>query len=326
MEIYSIDEAFLNLRGVVPPERFDAYGRRIQQTVRRWTGIPVSVGIGETKALAKIAQHIAKKSPKTGGVLNLVGSPHREQALARTPVEDVWGVGWRFTKFLHRQGILTALDLSRAEDSWVKKHMTVVGLRLVRELRGEPCISMDAAPPPKQQICVSRSFGKLVTSRREMDEAIAEYTSRAAEKLRRQHSAAGAIMVFLMTNRFRDEPQFSDSTVIELPVPSDCTQELIRYATAGAGRLYQTGYRFYKAGVVLTALVPDSAVQLDLFDTKDRAGARRLMRALDEVNSRLGAGTLRYAAAGTVQRWRTKFKRRSPRYTTRWDELPVAGM
>lgn len=320
IEIYSIDEAFLDLSRIARCD-LATHGRRMRERVLRWTGIPVSVGIAETKALAKIANRFAKRSRKAGGVLDLTGSPHLERALSLTAVEDVWGVGRRYAKFLKSQGIVTALDLRDAEDSWVKKHMSVVGLRLVKELRGEPCITMEDAPSAKQQICVSRSFGRYVRTRREMDEAVAVYATRAAEKLRSQRSAAGAVMVFMMTNRFRDEPQYADSTVQELPVPSDCTQELIRYALTAAARLFKPGYRFNKAGVVLTSLVPIDQVQLDLFDRVDRDSARRLMRALDTVNTRLGAGTLRSAATGVGQEWRTRFNHRSPRYTTCWHEL-----
>lgn len=320
MEIYSIDEAFLNLTGLVQGD-LAAYGRTICATVRQWTGIPVSIGIAETKVLAKIAGRLAKKSPKARGILNLTGSPHRERALAVTPIEEVWGIGRRYAKFLRMRGIETALDLHNAEDSWVKRHLTVVGLRLVRELRGEPCLSLELSPPAKKEICVSRSFGTYVTTLDGMREAVATYVMRAAEKLRKQCSAAGTVMVFMMTNRFRDETQYAESTVTELPVPSDCTEELIHYALRGVERIYRPGFRFNKAGVVFAGLVPSNQVQTDLFDTKDRDRAGRLMQALDTVNARLGPGTLTYAVAGVKQPWRTKFMKRSPRYTTRWSEL-----
>ncbi len=320
MEIYSIDEAFLDLSGFAGTD-LDAYGREIQRTVRKWTGIPVSIGIGETKVLAKIAQQLAKRSDRAGAVLNLAGSPWRERALEQTGVGDIWGIGHQYTKFLMARGIETALALARTEDSWVKKHLTVVGLRLVRELRGEQCIGMEFAPPAKQEICISRQFGAYITTLEGMNEAVASYTTRAAEKLRRQHSAAGAVMVFIMTNRFKDEPQCADSAVLELPVASDSTDELIHYALAGTSRLFRPGYRFNKAGVILTDLVPADQVQLDLFDVKDRDGSRRLMRALDTVNARMGARTLRFAVSGVKRPWRTQFKRRTPRYTTRWEEL-----
>jgi DNA polymerase V len=203
IEVYSIDEAFLNLSGFARGSLAD-YGRLIRRTVIRWTGIPVSIGIAETKALAKIANRLAKKSPKAEGVLDLTASLYQEKALAVTDVEDVWGIGRRYAKFLKKHGIETALDLRNAEDSWVKKHLSVVGLRLVKELRGVPCISLEVDLPAKKEICVSRSFGKPVTSVWEMREAVAMYATRAGEKLRMECSAAGVIMVFMMTNRFRE--------------------------------------------------------------------------------------------------------------------------
>ncbi len=321
IEVYSIDEAFLDLTGVVHRSDRAAYGRLIRRTVKRWTGIPVSIGIAETKALAKIATRAAKKNPDSDGVMDLTGSSFQENVLAGTPIEKVWGVGRRYAKFLRRHGIESALDLRNMEDSWVKKHLSVVGLRLVWELRGITAIGMEPDPPSKQQICVSRSFGRYVRSIAEMKEAVASYVTRAGEKLRHQKSSAGAVMVFMMTNRFRDEPQYANSTVLSLPAPSDVTDELIRYALRGVEHVYRDGHRFNKAGVVLTSLVPSNQVQTSLFDTADHETSKRLMKALDSINARLGAGTLHYAASGLNPSWQTRFQRRSPRYTTRWNEL-----
>jgi DNA polymerase V len=321
MEVYSIDEAFMDLSGFAR-SNLTEYGREIRRTVGQWTGIPVSVGIAETKTLAKIANRIAKRSAKVDGVFDLTGSPYREKALSLTDVGSVWGVGRRYAKFLRKHGIKTALDLCRTEDSWVKKHMSIVGLRMVRELRGIPCISMESAPPAKKEICVSRSFGKPVRTLLEMQEAVAAYTTRAGEKLRTEHSAAGVIMVFMMTNRFKDEPQYSRSTVLELPVQTDCTQELIRYALRGTEMIFRKGYGFKKAGVVLSRIVPAGQVQTDLFDTRNRTASKELMSALDDINVRMGRDTLKYAASGLARSWKTRAEKRSPRYTTRWAELP----
>lgn len=182
---------------------------------------------------------------------------------------------------------------------------------------------METAPSAKKQICVSRSFGYPVTTLADMEEAIASYTARAAVKLRRERSAAGSVLVFLMTNRFRDEPQYIKSTIVGLPVATECSRELIKFALQGLRNIFRTGYRFKKAGVVFGDIRPAGEVQMDLFDHEDRAGAQRLMKALDAVNARMGAGVLRYAAEGVAQPWKTRFEKRSPRYTTRWTELPV---
>jgi DNA polymerase V len=320
IEVYSIDEAFLKLAGF---EHLDLteYGRTMRATVLKWVGMPVSVGIGATKTIAKAAQHIAKKSKKADGVVNLAAPKHLERALALTPVEDIWGVGHSYARFLKKNGVDTALDLRNAETGWVKKHMGIVGVRIVEELRGVPCLTLEMCPPPKKGITVSRSFGKLVDSLGGMQEAVATYATRAGEKLRRERLAAGALMIFVMTNRFRDEPQYSNSAAIELPVPSSCTPELIQYALLCLDRIYRKGYRFYKAGIILDSLVPWGMIQTDLFDVRNRDSDKRLMFALDEVNTRHGAGTLIFAASGIQRPWKTKFNRRSPRFTTRWAEL-----
>jgi len=320
IEVYSIDEAFLDFRGF---ERSDMslgeYGRLIRSTVKKWTGLPVSIGIGETKTIAKVAQRIAKKKPH--GVLNLAGSPYLDDALARTAIEDVWGIGRSHSKFLQGHGIMNALQFKEAEVGWIRKHMGVVGVRMVLELRGTSCLELEMVRPAKKCITVSRSFGKLITTFEGMCEAVSHYASRAGEKLRRGNLAAGAMMIFVMTNRFRDEPQYSNAVTIELPVPTDSTDELIEYSLRCLRSLFQKGYRYYKTGIILSDLAPASQLQSDLFDTKDRSKSKRLMQALDEVNDRFGSGTLAFAAAGIKRPWKTKFNRKSPRYTTRWDEL-----
>ncbi|MHB9029621.1 MAG: Y-family DNA polymerase [Candidatus Latescibacterota bacterium] len=320
IEVYSIDEAFLDFTGFERPEmRLSEYGRLIRTTVKKWTGLPVAVGIGETKTLAKVAQRIAKKKP--GGVLNLAGSPYIDDALARTAIEDVWGIGGSHSKLLRGHGIENALQFREAETGWVRKHMGVVGVRMVLELQGTSCMELEMVRPAKKCITVSRSFGKLINDFEGMCEAVSHYAARAGEKLRREKLAAGALMIFVMTNRFRDEPQYSNSSTIELPVPTDSTDELTAYALRCLRSLYRKGYRFYKTGIILSDLVPANQVQTDLFDTVDRDKSKRLMQALDEVNFRYGAGMLAFAAAGIKRPWKTKFNRKSPRYTTRWDEL-----
>ncbi len=325
IEVYSIDEAFMDLSGFNGPGMpLTEYGRLIRTTVKQWTGLPVSIGIGETKTIAKIAQRIAKKRPE--GVLNLAGSPYLEDALVRTPVEDVWGIGRSHTKFLRANGIENALRFRDAEEGWVRKHMGVVGVRMALELRGTSCLELEMVRPAKKCITVSRSFGKLVSTLEGMNEAVALYTARAGEKLRREHLAAGALMVFILTNRFRDEPQYSNSATVELPVPTDSTDELTAWALHALRSIYRRGYRFYKTGIILSGLVPADQIQTDLFDTRDRDKSKRLMRALDDLNYRMGAGALAFAASGIERPWKTKFNRRSPRYTTRWDELREVGV
>jgi DNA polymerase V len=323
IEVYSIDEAFLSLAGFERRNLTD-YGREIRRTVKQWTGIPVSVGIAETKALAKIANRIAKQTPDTGGVSDLLTCPDREILLGKVAVDDVWGIGPNYARLLKQHGTTTALQLIQTDDQWIRKHMGIVGVRLVYELRGHSCLDLEECPSPKQGITCSRAFGRSVSTLGEMEEAVSSYVSRAAEKLRRERLAATMLTVFVMTNEFKDEPQYCNSVTCSLPVGTDTTSELIRAALQGLRTIYQDGYWYKKVGVMFTGLSPASQVQPDFFDDQDRPRSKRLMAALDKVNDRWGSGTLEYAASGLTKTWDTKFHRRSPAYTTDWDELPVA--
>lgn len=323
LEVYSIDEAFLSMSGFTS-RNLTEYGRTIGTTVKRWTGIPVSIGIAETKTLAKVAARVAKRTKDVAGVFDLTACRDRDALLAETAVENIWGIGPNYARLLKGHGIQTALDLRGADDHWIRKHMGVVGARIVQELRGVSCLLLEECPAPKQGITVSRSFGRPVTRLAEMKEAVAFYTGRVAEKLREEKLAATVLTVFLTTNTFKDEPQYSNAVSINLPVATDSTSDLFRYALQGMARIYREGYRYNKAGVVLTALVPANQVQGNLFDHQDRERSSRLMGVLDRLNDQMGAGTLRYAAEGMTQRWKARFERRSPSYTTNWRDLPVA--
>jgi DNA polymerase V len=320
VEVYSIDEAFLNLAGCGDGD-LAAYGHCIRQTVRQWTGIPVSIGIGETKTLAKLANRVAKRMKDAQGVVDLTASSHQEEVLAAIPVQDIWGIGPSYTRLLQSHSIHTALALRQAKDWWIRKKMGVVGLRIVWELRGISCLSLIQCPPPKKSLMVSRSFGQSITTVAEMREAVATYMSRAAEKLRRGQLAAGVLTVFITTNHFSDELQYSNAVTLTLPVATNDTAELLAYALCGMEHIFQTGFRYKKAGILLTELVPAQQIQLSLFDNRDRERSARLMAAVDYINTRMGAGTIRYAAVGVRNRWKMRSTRRSPRYTTRWEEL-----
>ncbi len=322
VEVYSIDEAFLSLVGFERRNLVE-HGRLIRRTVLQWTGIPVSVGIAETKTLAKIANRIAKRTPDTGGVFDLLACPDREALLGRVAVEDVWGIGPNHARLLKQHGITTARQLAGADDQWIRKRMGVVGLRLVMELRGVSCLDLEQCPAPKQSLTCSRAFGKLINTFAEMEEAVSVYTSRVAEKLRRGGLAATVLTVCLTTNEFKEGPQYSNALTLNLPVVTDSTSELIRCALHGIRAIYRDGYLYKKAGVILTGLVPANQTQADLFDDRDRGRSKRLMSALDSINDRWGAGTLHYASSGITKAWKTQFHRRSPAYTTDWDELPV---
>jgi DNA polymerase V len=318
IEVYSIDEAFLNIAGFTCP--LTDYGRKIKNTVKQWTGMPVTVGIARTKTLAKIAGRIAKRSQKADGVLDLTDSPYLKRALNQTPVEKVWGVGSKTAIKLTKAGIETASQLRDADINWIRQRLGVVGTRTVYELRGSSCYPLEQNPPAKKSIVVSRIFGEPIESLQQLNEATANYVSRAAEKLRMEGLAASVMTVYITTSRFIKN-RYYNSLTIEFPVATNYTAELISYAGQCIEKLYRTGFKFKKSGVILNALVPQDRVQGDLFDNIDRKKSRRLMKTIDTINTRSNC-PVRWAAEGLHQPWKSKFKRKSPRYTTSWDELP----
>jgi DNA polymerase V len=320
LETYSIDEAFLRVY-VDAKGSFADLGREIRGRVLKHTGIPVSVGMAETKTLAKVANYHAKRSEKAAGVLSLVRSTYKDLALARLPVDDVWGVGPRYTEMLRRHGIETALDLRDAPDDWVRERMTVVGLRTVTELRGTPCIPLEITPPNKKLITVSRSFGAATASLDELRAAVAFYTARAAEKLRRQKLAAGAVTVFIETDRFKPGPQYSNSVTLNVAPKSDNTWELRELAFSGLARIYKPEYDYRRAGVTLGGLELADLVAKRLWEDDWYERQRRLMAAVDRLNGKYGRDTVRCGLFHTEGLWRTRFAKRSPRYTTRWSEI-----
>jgi DNA polymerase V len=323
VEVYSIDEAFMNLEGCRhgSPKSLHDLGLQIKEKVRRWTGVPVSVGLAETKTLAKLANHIAKKSAKCDGVLDLVRSPYLDEALARTPVEEIWGVGPAYTKLLRKAGINTALQLRGADTRWIRKRMTVMGARIVMELRGVPCLPLEICPPPKKSLTCSRSFGTVVKALSELREAVALYTVRVAEKLRKGRLAAGVVTVFIQTDRFGEGPQYYKAGTHTLCYPTDSTQELLRWALDALERIFQEGYGYRKAGVMLNSLSPADQLTLRLFDDERWERFRQVSIAVDEINKKYGQDTVRFGIAKPNGCWRTKFQKRSPRYTTRLQEV-----
>jgi len=322
MEVYSIDEAFLDLTAL--PGGAEAHARLIRERVRRDTGIPVSIGAGPTKTLAKAANRLAKKDPSMGGVLLMPGGAADRELLARLDVEDIWGVGPRHGRRLRERGVRTALDFMGLPREFVRKTMTVGGLHTWLELHGTPCLPLELAPKPKQSIVSSRSFGRPVISLEHLREALSQYVSRAAEKLRAQKSRAASILVFVQTNTFIEgEPQYSASQSQALDPPTDRTSRLIAQGVAVLERIFRPGFRYKKAGVMLCGIEQAEGSQLSLLHAPDGRGDR-LMDALDRVNARWGRDTLFAASCGVERTWRMRQGKRSPRYTTVWEELPVA--
>ncbi|PKN74097.1 MAG: protein umuC [Candidatus Cloacimonetes bacterium HGW-Cloacimonetes-3] len=322
VEIYSIDEAFLGLTGF-RTRNFEEFGRKIKSTVQQWTGIPVSVGISTTKTLAKIANHHAKKTPAFKGSLCLLDEDRIAKALERTPVGEIWGIGRQYDKFLRQQHIETALQLRDAEDKFVDHYMTSVGLKTVLELRGYSCVEMDEAPSAKKSIVNSRSFGKQVSDIAELQEAVSNYITRAAEKLRKQKSVAGYLMVFLSTNRFKEGPQYNNSLSTTLFPPTAYTPELIRIALSLLEELYLPGFEYKKAGVMFADIISEADVPLNFIEACYLDDKRKqLMDIVDKLNRRHGQDTLFYASSGVSKDWQMRRAKLSPRFTTRWSDLP----
>ncbi|WP_028577976.1 Y-family DNA polymerase [Desulfomicrobium escambiense] len=321
-EIYSIDECFLMLRGLDSASLLDT-AREIRATVKKWTGIPVGVGIARTKTLAKVANRLAKKGD---GARLLEDEDDIDRVLHSTEPGDVWGIGRRSARFLAACGVRTALDLKRRPDDWVRRHLTVTGLRTVLELRQIPCIALEDAPPPARSLVCSRSFGTRVESLESLEEAVSAYVQRAAEKLRRKGLVAGTVQVFLETNRFQPGPQYCASRGRALPAPTADTLVLHGPALQILREIHKPGYKYQKAGVILLDLAPAGQRQLSFLEPSGEEKTRRdaLMRVMDRVNTMHGQGTLTLAASGLGRKeWHMRQERRSPRYTTSWAELPV---
>jgi DNA polymerase V len=325
-EVYSIDEAFLDLTGMQNPQ---AHGLVIRQRVRQWTGLTVCVGIGSTKTRAKLANHIAKKNPQFGGAFDLEAQSAAEQEarLKNISVEEVWGVGPRLREKLKAMGVHTVLDLQRADPKSMRQQFSVVVERVVEELSGVSCLELELLSPPKQQIMCSRSFGRSITDVGELREAVISYVGRAAEKLRQQECVARILHVFAHTNPFKPEqPQYNASLRIKLPIATDDTLTLSRFAGAAAEHMYRPGYAFKKAGTMLMELEPRATRQITLFEDPGQIERRsRLNAVLDQANAKFGRGALGVAGGGTERAWRMNRARLSPQYTTSLSGLPVAN-
>ena len=323
IEHYSIDEVFMKMP-LSSRRKLLETGREMRRMVGALTGIPVSVGFAETKTLAKVAIEHAKRSKKAGGVVDLVRSPYTDVALERLPVADVWGVGFRYAGMLEKNGIRTALDLKNADDNWVRKKMTVVGLRTVYELRGIQCIPFEPTPKTKQMLCVSRSFGARTGSLGEIRAAVAFFTAKAAEKLRRNGLVAGRLTVLVATDRFKDDPQYGGSHTLSVAPKSASTIELMELAQRALEKAHRQGFLIRKAGVMLGDLELAGKAGGRLWEQDRYELHGRLMVAVDELNEKYGDGCIRYGIFPDAGIWRTKFEMRSPSYTTDWSQIMTA--
>ena len=321
-EVYSIDECFLEFEGFAAGALTD-HCRALRQRVRQWVGIPVCVGLGDTKTLAKLANRIAKKAPEMHGLCNLsdMSPANRSHRLAGVPVSDVWGVGARTTEKLDKLGIHTAKDLADANTDLIRMRFGVQLERTVRELNGLPCYTLETEPPPKQQIVSSLSFGRLVTDINELREAVHSHVARAGEKLRRQESSCAAVAVFLGTNPFLPgEPQYHPMSSMPMPYPADDAFSLARVAVSILDAIYRQGFRYKKAGVMLMELAPVAQRQSSLF-SQARPSHVRLSHLVDGINQQMGRDTIKLAGAGSRQAWSMKRDKMSPAFTGSWREI-----
>jgi DNA polymerase V len=321
VEIYSIDEAFLKFEGF---DYFDlnAMGLKMRKQVRRWTGIPLSVGLAPSKALAKIANKIAKKfDQRTQGIYCIDSNEKRLKALKWTPIEDVWGIGRQHAKRLQAMGVTTAFDFVNLPDEWVKKQMSILGLRLKRDLEGIPSIQLEEVAPPKKSIAVTRSFKNLLTIFNNLEERITTYTLLGAEKLRKQKSCATALHVFVRSNPFDpNAAQYRNGCTLTLPHATDSNFVLNRYALMGLRSIFKPGIEYKKAGVILLGLTPSSSRQITLFE-QDTIKHTALMQTLDKIHRRYGPHRMKLASQDLKQTWKMKLEHLSNRFTTEIDEI-----
>lgn len=316
IEVYSIDEAFLDLNDLKYQDLFEL-GQTIRETIINHIGLPVTIGIAPTKTLAKMANRFAKKERKTIGVY-LAGEQWQiNELLAYTKVADIWGIGGQHTKRLLQNRIYTAADLVQVNEEWMRKNMTVMGQRLLNELKSIPCIQWEDMPPPKKGICTARSFGQLLSAKKDISEALANYANTCAEKLRNQKSCANLIQVFIQTNTHRtQDKQYFRSVSLQLPLATNNAATIIGMALKALNIIYKPGYNFKKAGIMVLELVPEQTVQMSIFDAPAGKKQKAAMAAFDSINKKFGKGLVRYAVQGYSKKWKLKQQKLSPCYTT----------
>ncbi|MGM0546013.1 MAG: Y-family DNA polymerase [Bacteroidota bacterium] len=324
VEPYSIDEAFIEFPKLIADD-LEQFGREIRTTVKRWTGLPVSVGIAPSKTLAKIANERAKSNPKYNGVLNLVDAPQLDGLLKQTALTDIWGIGAGLSQRLFKEGIRNAYQLKQQinRKEWVRGKISVTGLRTVMELNGDPCLEVENIQDPRKGIMTSRSFGKAVTNYNDLSEAIAQFISISAEKLRAQNSVASLLHVTLRTNKHSTyKSKYKYGIAFPLHMPTANTAYLIKCGHACLDRLYQRDLRYKKASVMLTGILSESEVQTDLFSNDQyTVDEYKLMQKVDEINTKYGTETTHFASTGIDRPWQMKQEYLSPKFTTNWDDI-----
>ncbi|MCB0805961.1 MAG: Y-family DNA polymerase [Bacteroidales bacterium] len=320
MEIYSIDEAFLDL-SAISLNQLQNHAIALQSKILKWTGIPVSIGIGYTKIQAKLANHIAKTDPDRHGVFSLVGHPDPDSVLEEIPLNEIWGVGEKYSAFFEGAGIASARELKYCDENRIREKLGVVGQRLVLELRGTVCYPLNQNPANKKEICTSRSFGRPLTKYEELEAATADYVDKVARKLRKQKSLAQSVLIFIMTNKYDTGPKYVNYKIVKLPVPTNQSHELIHFALIALKSLYREGFRYKKSGAIVSEVIPDAGQQTSLWDEKGRAKHKKLLKVIDKINENAGLDVVKFAVQDTDSSWGMRQHHLSPHYTTRWNDI-----
>lgn len=325
-EVYSIDECFLDLHNLSVPD-LSEWCRNLRNNTYQWTGIPVSIGVGPTKTLAKLANRLAKKSTKAGNVIDLANHPEWiEPALRKTPIGDVWGIGRKWAQMLEERGIITAYDFTQAQDGWIRQRMGVVGLKTVHELRGHVCHELDDQPQPKQTTCCTRSFGETITDKSQVHDALMRFAQRAAEKVRSADQVAGVVQIFLRTDPFNpNATQKSLSGSVTFNQSTSDARAISGAVTRILDRIWRDGFAWKKAGVLMLDLSAKGSAPASLFDTVPKHNDG-LMLAIDIINTRHGRGSVGLGLAGKDQDWRMRQENLSPSFTTKWADLACVMM
>jgi len=323
IEIYSIDEAFLSF-DYFTLHNIDDYIKKIREKVLKWTGIPISIGVGETKSLAKIATKLAKKRKELNGTFNIIGRSDVDEILKKIEIRDIWGIGSRFEEFLKKNEVYTAYDYKYLPFDWVKKHLKTVGLRILLELNGIPCIEMEFIEKPRKTICTSRSFGKDLEDFKDLKEAISTFITISSEKLRKQKSLAKILSVFVMSNPFKEGERYYKMSTVYLEKPTANTSELIERGVEELRKIYKKGILYKKAGVVLSGLIDENEQQLSFFISSYKGSKEEnLMKTIDLINKKIGRDSIFPGINGIEKPYKMRQLKRSKNYTTRWEEILI---
>jgi DNA polymerase V len=320
VEVYSIDEAFLDL-SIIPDDELFTFGVDVKKKIAKWTKIPISIGIAPTKSLAKLANRYAKKNFKEVGVFVIDSKEILQKTLKETPIEDVWGIGRKHGKFLKSEGVNTAYDFTQLPENFIQKRFSIVGLRLYKELKGQSCLNLTDVIEKKKVIQHSRSFGKYVQSIKELEEAVSTFANKCAEKLRSQDSCACTVSVYIRTNPFSNKPQYYNGITMNFDIPTSSTFEIQQKVLWGLKQIFVQGYDYKKAGVSVMGIVGKDEIQGNLFAPEPNGNSQKISNLMDKINAKFGKETLKFAIQGTNNVWKGNASKVSPKYTTLWKDL-----